>query len=204
MKVALIDYGAGNLRSASKALEKVGAEVAITAAPEEIAKAERIVLPGVGAFADCMTGLKARPGLIEALRLAVLQKGKPFLGICVGMQLMASLGHEFGIHPGLDWIKGKILPLEAERGKIPHMGWNDVEIQVPHPLLQGLDSLSFYFVHSYYFVPEAPQSQLAAVDYGGKLAAMVGEDNKVGTQFHPEKSGKSGLHLLAQFLAWRP
>ena len=208
-KVALIDYGSGNLRSAQKALARVAgtADIAVTADPLVVAGAGRIVLPGVGAFGDCMAGLSAIPGMIDALREAVLQRGVPFLGICVGMQLLASVGREFGGHAGLDWIAGEVVRLTPSDAalKIPHMGWNELVIQRPHPVLAGIATgANFYFVHSFCMRPPDPSRVLATADYGGSFAAIVGRDNIVGTQFHPEKSQAVGLALLANFLAWRP
>ena len=214
MTVVLIDYGSGNLRSAAKAFERAIAEAAlgmaviVTADPEQVRRAERIVLPGVGAFADCKRGLEALPGMIETLAEQVLHRGKPFLGICVGMQLMASWGREHGDHQGLGWIPGEVVPLEpADPGlKVPHMGWNDLAFGPGgHALLSGLTpGQHAYFVHSYRFAAERPDHVLASVDYGGPVAAMVGRDNLVGTQFHPEKSQATGLAVIGNFLRWRP
>ncbi len=214
MTVAIVDYGSGNLRSAAKALERAARElgldetVLVTADPEAVRKAERIVLPGVGAFADCRAGIDALPGMFEALEEAVIRDGRPFLGICVGMQLMATRGLEHGAHPGFDWIPGEVTALEpGDRAlKIPHMGWNDLQIaNGSHALLQGLDQGAHaYFVHSYVFRPDDPARILATVDYGGAVTAVVGRDNLFGTQFHPEKSQAAGLRLLGNFLRWRP
>ena len=214
MMVAVVDYGSGNLRSAAKALERaaaeagLAAEVAVTADPARVASAERIVLPGVGAFGDCRRGLDGLPGMVEALRSAVLGAGRPFLGICVGMQLMATLGREHGVHAGLDWIPGEVVVLDPDDPtlKVPHMGWNELEVRQPdHPVLSGLtQGAHAYFVHSYHFAAAEPAQVLAATDYGGPITAMVGRDNLIGTQFHPEKSQKAGLCLLANFLTWRP
>lgn len=213
MSIAIVDYGSGNLRSVAKALTRAVAasgradSVVVTADPEEVRRAERIVLPGVGAFADCKKGLESRPGVIEALREAVLQAGRPFLGICVGMQLMATEGVEYGTHPGLDWIKGKVVKLTPDDPglKIPQMGWNDLKLCRPHPVFAGIASGDHgYFVHSYHFIAERPQDVLATVDYGGAVTAVIGRDNLLGVQFHPEKSQKVGLRLLANFLAWKP
>jgi len=211
--VALIDYGSGNLRSAEKALARAAAElnthhdIAVTSDPEVAAKAERIVLPGVGAFADCMSGLGALPGMVEALREAVLVRGTPFLGICVGMQLLATVGREFGDHPGLGWIEGdvvKMTPCDPAL-KIPHMGWNQLSFGMPHPIFSGLDEgAHVYFVHSYVLRPADAGQVLASCDYGGPFAAAVGRDNIVGTQFHPEKSQAAGLIILGNFLGWKP
>ena len=205
--VALIDYGSGNLRSAEKALARAGGAVVVTSKPEAIASAERIVLPGVGAFGDCMRGLSAVSGMIEALRESVLRRGVPFLGICVGMQLLASVGHEFGDHAGLGWIAGEVDRLTPSDPalKIPHMGWNELVIARPHPLFAGTPpGAHAYFVHSYAMKPRDSAHVLATSDYGGAFTAAVGRDNIAGTQFHPEKSQAVGLALLGNFLAWRP
>ena len=212
MIVAIVDYGAGNLRSAEKALAEAAkdrggerARVIVTADPDAVRKADRVVLPGVGAFADCKRGLDSLSGMVEALEDAVLKQGKPFLGICVGMQLMASVGVEFGTHKGLDWIKGKVVVLDpADRAlRIPQMGWNDLELKGAHPALAGTKSGDHaYFVHSYHFIAERPGDVLATVDYGGPVTAIIGRDNLLGVQFHPEKSQQVGLNLLASFLNW--
>jgi imidazole glycerol phosphate synthase, glutamine amidotransferase subunit len=212
--VAIIDYGSGNLRSAAKAFERAVAEsgldagIRVTADPADVTAADRIVLPGVGAFADCRRGLLALPGMADALRSAVIDAGRPFLGICVGMQLMASLGREHGTHPGLGWIDGEVdlLPAAAHGLKIPHMGWNELAIAAPaHPVLAGIDpGAHAYFVHSYGFVAADPAHVLARVDYGGPVSAVIGRDNLVGTQFHPEKSQATGLRLITNFLHWQP
>ena len=211
--VALIDYGSGNLRSAEKALARAASErgtsheIVVTADPALAAKAERIVLPGVGAFADCMRGLKAVPGMVEALNEAVLVRGTPFLGICVGMQLLASVGREFGDHPGLGWIPGEVVRMTPSDPalKIPHMGWNELSFARPHPLFAGLEpGVHAYFVHSYVIRPADPTAVLASTDYGGPFAAAVGRANIVGTQFHPEKSQAAGLAILGNFLRWTP
>jgi glutamine amidotransferase len=212
MTVAVIDYGAGNLKSAAKALahaaSATGEEVIVTADAAAIARADRIVLPGVGAFAECKRGLEAVPGGIEAMREAVLKKGRPFLGICVGMQLMATVGVEYGEHPGLDWIKGRVVKLTPNDPslKIPQMGWNDLRLKKPeHPIFGGLATGAHgYFVHSYHFIADHADEVLADVDYGGPVAAAIGRDNMVGLQFHPEKSQAVGLALLANFLRWKP
>jgi glutamine amidotransferase len=211
--VALIDYGSGNLRSAEKALARAAAEsgsgheIVVTDAPSVVADAERIVLPGVGAFADCMRGLSAVPGMIAALKDAVVDRGKPFLGICVGMQLLASVGREFGDHPGLGWIEGEVVRLTPSDDalKIPHMGWNELKILRTHPVLAGIDDGAHaYFVHSFELRVTDPASLLATSDYGGAVTAAIARDNIVGTQFHPEKSQAVGLRLLANFLGWHP
>jgi len=205
---ALIDYGSGNLRSAEKALARAGAaEIAVTDDPAVVAKAERIVLPGVGAFADCMNGVKSIPGMVEALQDAVLKRGRPFLGICVGMQLLASVGREFGDHAGLGWIDGEVVRLTASDAtlKIPHMGWNELKIERPHPLLAGIETgAHVYFVHSYELRAKDAADILATTDYGGAVTAMIARGNIAGTQFHPEKSQAVGLRLLRNFLEWRP
>lgn len=216
MTIAIIDYGSGNLHSAQKAFEHTAANLAIpakvlvTADPAQIRAADRIVLPGVGAFGDCKRGLAETPGVLEALEEAVQVKGRPFLGICVGMQLMASRGLEHGDHAGLGWIAGDVMPIAPSDPtlKIPHMGWNTLTASKGHPLLSsiptGQDGLHAYFVHSYHFVPSNPENIVAVSDYGGPVVAMVGKDNIVGTQFHPEKSQRLGLALIANFLRWQP
>jgi len=209
--VALIDYGSGNLASAAKALAKAaggtGYEIVTTADPTAVKAAERIVLPGVGAFADCMRGLSSIPGMVPMLREKVLKEGAPFLGICVGMQLLATVGREFGDHAGLGWIAGEVVKIKpADTAlKIPHMGWNELKIVQRHKLLDGIESGAHaYFVHSYHFVPALPDDLIATTDYGGTLTAVVGNENIAGTQFHPEKSQATGLKLLSNFLKWRP
>ncbi|HJR55501.1 MAG TPA: imidazole glycerol phosphate synthase subunit HisH [Rhizomicrobium sp.] len=209
--VALIDYGSGNLASAAKALARAAAdtghEIIVTADPAAVKAAERIVLPGVGAFADCMQGLSAVPGMVTALREKVLKEGAPFLGICIGMQLLATVGREFGQHVGLGWIAGEVVKIEPQDPalKIPHMGWNELKIVQPHKLLEGIESGAHaYFVHSYHFKPALPDDLLATTDYGETLTAVIGNENIVGTQFHPEKSQETGLRILANFLKWKP
>jgi imidazole glycerol-phosphate synthase subunit HisH len=211
--VALIDYGSGNLRSAEKALARAahergsGHEIVVTDDPAIAGSAERIVLPGVGAFADCMAGLRALPGMVESLRLAVLKRGVPFLGICVGMQLLATVGREFGDHAGLGWIPGEVVRITPSDPalKIPHMGWNELTFSRPQPLFEGLEpNAHAYFVHSYVIRPADPAHTLATTDYGGPFAAAVGRDNIAGTQFHPEKSQNAGLTILGNFLGWKP
>lgn len=213
MTIAIVDYGSGNLRSAAKAFERAAAEsgssepVIVTGRAEEIAGADRIVLPGVGAFADCRRGLAAVPGLEAALVEAVIGRGRPFLGICVGMQLMAERGREFETVKGLGWLPGEVVAIEPSDPalKIPHMGWNELSLRADHPVLAGLPAgAHVYFVHSYRFRPADPRDCLAETDYGGPLAAAVGRDNLIGTQFHPEKSQMPGLRLIANFLQWRP
>jgi glutamine amidotransferase len=216
MTVAIVDYGSGNLHSAAKAFERAAREsgheqpIEVTDKPEVVAKADRVVLPGVGAFADCRHGLDAIDGMIDALELAVRKNGRPFFGICVGMQLMAERGREYQVTPGLGWIPGevdKIVPSDPSL-KIPHMGWNTLNALKPHPLFDGIptgaDGLHAYFVHSYELKPSQRGDLVAQADYGGPLTAAVGRDNIVGTQFHPEKSQKFGLALIANFLKWKP
>lgn len=212
--VAIVDYGSGNLRSAAKAFERavseagLPAEVRVTSDPADIDRATHIVLPGVGAFADCRRGLDALPGMVEALRRNVLDRGRPFLGICVGMQLLADIGREHGRHSGLGWIGGEVAELEPTDPslKIPHMGWNELQLaRRDHPLFAGIETGAHaYFVHSYGFVCRDAGDVLATVDYGGPVAAVIGRDNVVGTQFHPEKSQAVGLRLIGNFLDWRP
>jgi glutamine amidotransferase len=213
MKVAIIDYGSGNLRSAAKAFERAAAEegvsarVEVTDKPEAVACADRVVLPGVGAFADCRRGLAAVSGLEAALCEAVMARARPFLGICVGMQLIADRGREFETVEGLGWIAGDVVPIEPRDAafKIPHIGWNEIAPRASHPLLAGLGAGAHaYFVHSYHFRPADPADLVAVTDYGGPLTAMIGRDNLVGTQFHPEKSQEAGLRLIGNFLRWRP
>jgi glutamine amidotransferase len=216
MSAVIIDYGSGNLRSAAKAIERAAGEAAypgpvlVSADPEDVRGADHVVLPGVGAFADCRAGLDAIPGMVEALEERVIRGGQPFLGICVGMQLMADRGLEKTTTAGLGWIPGDvrlIAPADPTL-KIPHMGWNTLEALKPHRLLAGVplgpDGLHAYFVHSYQLVPADPDHRLAITDYGGPVTAMVARDNLVGTQFHPEKSQQLGLALIANFLRWRP
>ncbi len=209
--VALIDYGSGNLRSAEKALARAagtlrdGPEVVVTDSPDAIARADLIVLPGVGAFAACMDALDERPGLVEAMTEAVWVRGRPFLGVCVGMQLLASWGLEFGSRAGLGWIAGEVRRLEPGDGamKVPHVGWNDVSAR-HHPLFAGASTSQMYFTHSYVFHPADPDVILATSDYGGDITAAVVQANVAGVQFHPEKSQGAGLALIARFLEWRP
>ena len=208
-RVALIDYGSGNLHSCARALAAAAddpGKVMVTARPEDILAAERIVLPGVGHFADCAGALRAIPGMVDALEEAVLRKGRPFLGICVGMQLMADIGLEDGETPGLGWVHGIVEAREPAPGlPVPHVGWNELRIPAPHPLLAGLgDRPHAYFTHSYAFRPEDQGEVAAWTDYGAPLAAAIARDNLFGTQFHPEKSQRLGLTLLANFLKWTP
>ncbi len=215
MKVAIIDYGSGNLHSAAKAFERaardngIGATIAVSADPDVVRKADRIVLPGVGAFADCRRGLDAVPGLVAALDEVVIAGGRPFLGICVGMQLMATRGLEHVTTPGLGWIEGDVVVITPDdpRLKIPHMGWNTLDAK-PHKLLEGLSTgpagLHAYFVHSFQLAARNAHDVIATTYYGAPLTAMVGRDNIAGTQFHPEKSQRLGLGLIANFLRWSP
>ena len=205
MKTVVIDYGSGNLRSAAKALAAAGADVEVTADPAAVAAAARIVLPGVGAFADCRAGLDRLPGMVAALDQAVRHQGRPFLGICVGMQLMAEAGLEHGRHEGLGWIEGEVVPLAPRPVKIPHMGWNELHRTREHPLLAGIaQDADVYFVHSYHLRLGASEDLLAGADYAGPVVAAIARDNMAGVQFHPEKSQATGLRLLANFLTWRP
>jgi glutamine amidotransferase len=208
--VALIDYGSGNIHSAGKALIKAAsdhARVVVTSDPETVAKADRVVLPGVGAFAACHDALHTRSGLVEAMTEAVRGRGAPFLGICVGMQLMASRGLEHGSTPGLDWIPGevrRIAPADPAC-KVPHMGWNQLVGTSGHPILKGLEGgAPVYFTHSFAFFPSDDADVIAWVDHGGRFPAAVARGNMAGVQFHPEKSQTAGLSLLARFLEWRP
>lgn len=214
MTVVIIDYGSGNLRSAAKAFERasddlgLGLDVMVSAQPDDVAGASHIVLPGVGAFGDCKAGLAALDGMIDALEQSVLDGGVPFMGICVGMQLMAEVGREHGEHKGLGWIKGSVEAMQPgnEALKIPHMGWNELRFSDPgHALFDGLDDgVHVYFVHGYNMVCDNASDVLATTDYGGAVTAAVGRDNMVGTQFHPEKSQAVGLKLIGNFLKWVP
>ena len=215
MTVAVVDYGSGNLRSAVKALEVAsertsGQKIVLTSDPEEVRRAERIVLPGVGAFKDCRDGLAAIPGMVETLHTSVLREGRPFLGVCVGMQLLAERGHEHETTEGLGWIAGDVVAIASDEAelKIPHMGWNTMNARRDHPLLAGIitgdEGLHAYFVHSFHFRTREPEAIVAETTYGSPLAAIVARENIAGTQFHPEKSQKLGLALLANFMVWRP
>ena len=216
MKVAIVDYDSGNLHSAHTAFERaafeahISADITLTSDPDVVAKADRIVLPGVGAFADCKKGLAATAGMIGTLQESVLRKGRPFLGICVGMQLMATRGLEHGITEGLGWISGDVVAIEPDDAalKIPHMGWNTLDVTREHALLAGIpageNGWHAYFVHSYHFVPDNTDSLVARTEYGGPINAIVARDNMAGTQFHPEKSQKLGLKLIENFLRWNP
>jgi glutamine amidotransferase len=214
VSVAIVDYGSGNLASAAKAFERAaretGDEIAVTSDPEGVASADRIVLPGVGAFADCRRGLDAVPGMVEAMNDAVIARGKPFLGICVGCQLMAERGLEKEATAGLGWIAGDVVgisPADPEL-KIPHMGWNTLDVAHDHPLLAriptGENGLDAYFVHSFHLAPSDEDDLVANANYGGPVTAIVARDNFAGTQFHPEKSQALGLALIGNFLKWRP
>jgi glutamine amidotransferase len=215
-RVVIVDYGSGNLRSAANAFERAAAGMAhppaveVTADPELVLAADRVVLPGVGAFADCKAGVEAVPGLAEALEEKVRRRGAPFLGICVGMQLMADRGLEKGEHQGFGWIAGAVTLIRPSDPalKVPHMGWNTLRFVTRHQLLEGIadgpDGLHAYFVHSYQLTPTDPGDLLATTDYGGTVTAMVGRDNMAGTQFHPEKSQTLGQRLIGNFLRWRP
>jgi glutamine amidotransferase len=215
-RLVIIDYGSGNLHSAAKAFERAAREneadvrIAVTTNPADVLAADRIVLPGVGAFADCKAGLDAVAGMRDALETSVRGKGRPFLGICVGAQLMAERGLEFRTTPGFGWIKGDVKAIEPKDPalKIPHMGWNTLTVVNDHPLLAGIatgpQGLHAYFVHSFHLATPDRAALVAEADYGGPVTAMVGRDNIAGTQFHPEKSQTLGLRLIGNFLKWRP
>ncbi|PSJ62158.1 imidazole glycerol phosphate synthase subunit HisH [Pseudaminobacter soli (ex Li et al. 2025)] len=216
MRVAIIDYGSGNLRSATKAFERasresgINAEIELTADAERVRTADRIVLPGVGAYADCRAGLDAVPGMVEAIEEVAVRNGRPFLGICVGMQLMSERGLEKTITHGLGWIAGDVKEMQPADPalKIPQIGWNTIHVKHSHPLFEGIQTgeggLHAYFVHSYHLAATNPQDVLAEADYGGPITAAVAKDNVAGTQFHPEKSQALGLALIANFLRWKP
>jgi len=216
MHVAIIDYGSGNLHSAAKAFERAAREggsplkIKVTAEPDEVRAAERIVLPGVGAFADCRQGLVNIHGTIEALEESERQRGKPFLGLCVGLQLMAERGLEHGLTPGLGWIGGEVRAIAPSDPslKIPHMGWNTLDIAKQHALFEGIPTgtagLNAYFVHSYHLVPSGAETLVATTNYAGPITAFIAKDNMAGSQFHPEKSQTLGLALIANFLKWKP
>ncbi|MGC0225282.1 imidazole glycerol phosphate synthase subunit HisH [Pseudooceanicola nitratireducens] len=210
MLTVLIDYESGNLHSAEKAFQRMaretgGGEVIVTDKAEDVLRADRVVLPGDGAFPACAKALKGHENLFEALREVVEEKARPFMGICVGMQLMCRIGHEYEKTAGLGWIDGEVTRIEAEGLKVPHMGWNDLVIDRPHPVLAGIESGQHaYFVHSYHMAVAAPDQLIAHVDYGHPVTAIVGRDNMIGTQFHPEKSQATGLKMIANFLSWAP
>ncbi|MBS3649750.1 imidazole glycerol phosphate synthase subunit HisH [Pseudaminobacter sp. 19-2017] len=216
MRVAIIDYGSGNLRSATKAFERaargagIAAEIDLTADAERVRSADRLVLPGVGAYADCAAGLRAVEGMWEAVEEAAIERAKPFFGICVGMQLMSERGLEKTVTSGLGWIPGDVKEMTPSDPslKIPQIGWNTIHVKHPHPLFEGIPTgeagLHAYFVHSYHLDATRPEDVLAVTDYGGPVTAAVARDNLAGTQFHPEKSQALGLALIANFLRWRP
>lgn len=208
----LVDYDSGNLHSAEKAFQRMAAEVGggdilVTSRPEDVARADRIVLPGDGAFPACRAALGSYGGLYEAIEEAVIRKARPFLGICVGMQMLASRGHEYRMTEGFGWIPGDVVKIEpSDRSlKVPHMGWNDLVVEQAHPVLDGIQTGDHaYFVHSYHFRVTDPAHRLAFCDYGGDITAIVGRDTIIGTQFHPEKSQAAGLRLIGNFLRWAP
>jgi glutamine amidotransferase len=212
MLTVLIDYDSGNLHSAEKAFQRMAAEIGggtvlVSSKPEDVARADRIVLPGDGAFPACKAQLFDHTGLYEAIENAVINKGRPFLGICIGMQMMATRGLEYQPTPGFDWIGGEVVRITPSDPamKVPHMGWNDLILDQPHPVLDGLTTGNHaYFVHSYHFVVDNPAHRLAHCDYGGDITAIIGHDTMIGTQFHPEKSQAAGLRLIANFLQWNP
>jgi glutamine amidotransferase len=213
MVTAIIDYGSGNLRSAAKAFERaardsdIDTSIRVTSDPREVLQADRVILPGVGAFADCRRGLAVTGGMEDALQEAVVERGRPFLGICVGMQLMAERGHEFVQSEGLGWIPGDVvkIPTDGVDVKIPHMGWNELQVHADHPVLAGLGArVHVYFVHSFHFSCAVEHDVLASVQYSRRLSAVIGRGNLIGTQFHPEKSQAAGLRLIANFLRWHP
>ena len=216
-KVVIIDYGSGNLRSAAKAFERMNSElglkytIEVSSQTETVMSADRVVLPGVGSFPDCYVGVNKQEGLLEALNEIVIEKARPFLGICVGMQLMASKGYENGETSGFDWIEGDVIAIKRsdDQVKIPHMGWNELDItETNHLVLENLCNIGqkphVYFVHSFHMVPKKSDHILAVTEYGQRVTAIVGKDNMIGTQFHPEKSQKTGLQLIANFLQWSP
>lgn len=216
MKVAIVDYGSGNLRSAQKSFERaayeccIAVDVVVTADPDQVGDADRIVLPGVGAFRDCRKGVQAINGMEDVLQENVREKAKPFFGICVGMQLMADRGLEGKETSGFGWIAGQVEKISVSNPalKIPHMGWNTLEVSNPHPLLNGIrtgnNGLHAYFVHSYHFCTQDSAEKIATTEYGGEVTAMIASANMVGTQFHPEKSQKLGLAMISNFLKWAP
>ncbi len=212
MRTVLVDYDSGNLHSAQKAFERMAAEtgageVLVTSRPEDVARADRVVLPGDGAFPACKQQLADHTGLFDAIEEAVRSRARPFLGICVGMQMMATCSREYTETEGFGWIEGEVVPITPTDPalKVPHMGWNDLVIDHPHPVLDGLQTGEHaYFVHSYHFRAHDPSQRLAHCDYGGPVTAIVGRDTMIGTQFHPEKSQAAGLRLIANFLRWAP
>ena len=212
MLTVLVDYDSGNLHSAEKAFQRMaaegdGGEILVSSRPEDVARADRIVLPGDGAFPACRAALGAHGGLFEAIAEAVTVRARPFLGICVGMQMLASRGHEYRLTSGFDWIGGDVVRIAPadRRLKVPHMGWNDLVLDAPHAVLDGLATGDHaYFVHSYQMQVTNPAHRLAHCDYGGPITAIVGRETIVGTQFHPEKSQAAGLRLIANFLRWKP
>jgi glutamine amidotransferase len=213
MSTVIVDYDSGNLHSARKSFQRMadetgrGGPVTVSADPEAVRRADRIVLPGVGAFADCRAGLLAIPGLFAAIEERAIRGGVPFLGICVGQQMLGSVGREFGDTPGFGWIPGEVVRLAPSDPdlKVPHMGWNALEVLAPHPVLDGIASGDHaYFVHSFHLLPADAGHLVARSEHGGPVTAAVARDNLFGTQFHPEKSPATGLRLIANFLAWRP
>ena len=212
MTTALVDFGAGNLHSAQKAFQRMAAEtdaglVIVTGEPDVVTRADRIVLPGDGAFAACKRQLAERTGLFEAIEDAVKNRAVPFMGICVGMQMMATLSREYEDTDGFGWIKGEVVRIAPSdhRLKVPHMGWNDLVVEQNHPVLDGVRTGDHaYFVHSYHFVLANPEHRIACTEYGGDITAIVARDTMIGTQFHPEKSQSTGLRLISNFLGWRP
>jgi glutamine amidotransferase len=212
VRTAIIDYESGNLHSAHKAFERMarevdGGDIVVTDRAEVVAAADRIVLPGDGAFPACMASLKGHSGLYAAMQEAVIGNSRPFMGICVGMQLMASRGLEYTATAGLDWIGGEVTRIEPADPalKVPHMGWNDLVIDAPHPVFEGISTGDHaYFVHSYHMVVSDPTERLAHVEYGGDVTAVIGRDTMIGLQFHPEKSQSAGLRMIANFLRWTP
>ena len=212
MTIAIIDYGSGNLRSAAKAFERAADElslnlkISVTSDSKEILDANRIILPGVGSFGDCLSGLKSVPGMIDALEETVINRKVPFLGICVGMQLMANRGFETGIHKGLGWISGDVVEILSPNLKVPHMGWNNLNIiKQEHPFFNGIKSGDhFYFVHSYQFKCSNQENILATTDYDNSIVSAIVNENCMGVQFHPEKSQSNGIQLISNFLKWKP
>ena len=212
MPTVIVDYESGNLHSARKAFQRIATEVGagevvVTSDPDTIRRASRIVLPGDGAFPACRAALFDHRGVFEAMEEAVQTRGQPFLGICIGMQMLATRGHEYAVTPGFDWIPGEVVKITPQDPalKVPHMGWNDLVIDQPHPVFDGISTGNHcYFVHSYRFQVANPAHRLAHVDYAGEISALIGRDNMIGMQFHPEKSQRTGLRLIANFLGWQP